>query len=122
MSLLVLLLAACTGEDSLSPDDFQSGTCQRAAESVIAVDDAVGRLRAEDSTVEEVAAALEEPQRALRELRPEADEELELRLADLTNAIGFLRIGADTGTFDEAQADAVSRGVQGVVGVCRDDD
>jgi hypothetical protein len=111
-------LASCSGGSSLSEEDFKSGVCRDSAQSVIAVDDAVQQLEADEKAPAEVVEALKQSQTQLREVRDEAEEALTVKISALTNAIGAFRIGIDAGTIGPEQTELVDTALQGVIDSC----
>lgn len=111
-------LTACSGGSSLSEEDFKSGVCADSAKSVIAVDDAVAQLEADEKSPAEVVETLKQSQTQLRDVRDQAAEELTVKISALTNAIGAFRIGIDAGTIGPEQTELVDTAVQGVIDSC----
>jgi len=111
-------LTSCSGGSSLSAEDFKSGVCRDSAQSVIAVDDAVNKLEADEKAPAEVVETLKQSQTQLRDVREKADEALTVRISALTNAIGAFRIGIDAGTIGPEQTELVDTAVQGVIDSC----
>ncbi|MEN3359984.1 MAG: hypothetical protein V7637_3966 [Mycobacteriales bacterium] len=98
------LLSACSGPAKPAfvrpnPDEFRTGTCHDAAPALLAVGDIGTRLAGARAVPDPDNKVLTAQQRRLIGLRTSA--ELSQPVNDLVVAIGFVRLRADSHTYDD---------------------
>lgn len=98
------LAAACSGPAKPAfvrpnPDQFRTGTCRDAAPAVLAVGDVGSRLAGAKAVSDADNKVLTSQQKTLLGLRTSA--ELNRSVHDLVVAIGYVRLRADSHTYDD---------------------
>jgi hypothetical protein len=123
LALAGAALAACGGPGKPSylrpnPDQFRSGTCHDAAPAVLSVGDIGTALDGRKELTEADNKALSANQKKLAGLRTSA--ELATPVKELVVAIGYVRLRADSRTYDPGLVGPMVRAQQKLVQSCVD--
>jgi hypothetical protein len=124
LALAGAALAACTSGPAKAdylrpnPDQFRSGTCHDAAPAVLSVGDIARSLDGKDALSEADNKALSANQKKLAGLRTSA--ELSTPVRELVVSIGYVRLRADSRTYDPALVAPMAAAQQKVVRSCVD--
>jgi hypothetical protein len=124
LALAGAALAACTSGPAKAeylrpnPDQFRSGTCHDAAPAVLSIGDIARSLDGKDALPEADNKTLSANQKKLAGLRTSA--ELSTPVRELVVSIGYVRLRADSRTYDPALVAPMVAAQQKVVRSCVD--
>lgn len=120
MTLVLLTATGCTGggDELPSPEDFRAGGCSRLAPDVLSIAADVGRLGTTSTPPQEVRDSLAGAQSRVRKAQPTLEPDLTAATSSLVEAVGVVRLRADTRAYDPALGGDLRASADKLISIC----
>lgn len=123
LAAALALLTGCSGHgdvpDLVSAGSLAPGSCQQAAGSINVVHRQVAGIRADSAKATAARSALAKASTDLRAIGGNDADPVSARTSDLVQAVGFLRVGIDSHSYDKSVLSRADDAARSLAAACR---